>query len=84
MGKEKQFLVKIGFDKPESSVFGGMSFANTTCQVGEEIKNKIVEEFTEQKNILTIVLANGLRHVNTRNILYIDVTEIEEQKEEKK
>lgn len=81
--KDKQFQVKIGFDKPESNVFGGMSYANTTCIVGTEVKDKIVEQFAHQENVITINLGGVVRHVNTRNILYIDVLEITEQEEKK-
>lgn len=78
--KEKQFQVKIGFDKPDSSPFGGVSFANTTLLVGEGIKNTILDHFNKQDSVISIQLGEGLvRHVNSRNILYIDVTEIKEK-----
>lgn len=75
--KVKSCQVVIIFDRKEGSPFGGVNAQSVTLLIDEDTKNKVIKQFTEQEGVLTVHLSNGvIRHINARNILYIDETEI--------
>ena len=76
---QKQFQVKILFDRQESNCFGGVGAQRVTLLIDEEVKNTVLDHFFKQESVLTVTLSDGsTRYINTRNILYIDVTEVTE------
>lgn len=75
--KKKQFQVKILFDRQESNIFGGLGAQGVTLLIDEEVKNTVLDHFLKQESVLTITLSDlSTRYINTKNILYIDVTEV--------
>lgn len=76
---QKQFQVKILFDRQESNRFGGVGAQGVTLLIDEEVKNTVLDHFFKQESVLTIMLSDcSTRYINTKNILYIDVTEVTE------
>lgn len=80
---EKQFQVKILFDRQESTVFGGVGAQGVTLLLDETVKNTVLEHFIKQDSVITVTMSDfSTRYVNTRNILYVDVTEVATDKKE--
>jgi hypothetical protein len=74
--KKKQFQVKILFDRQESNLFGGLGAQGVTLILDEPTKNTVLDHFLKQESVLTVTLNDfSTRYINTKNILYIDVTE---------
>lgn len=81
--REKQFQVKILFDRQESNAFGGVGAQGVTLLLDESVKNTALDHFIKQESVITVTLSDfSTRYINTRNILYIDVTEAVEDKKE--
>lgn len=80
---EKQFQVKILFDRQESTVFGGVGAQGVTLLLDETVKNTVLEHFIKQDSVITVTMSDfSTRYINTRNILYVDVTEVATDKKE--
>lgn len=76
--QEKQFKVDVLFDKKESTVFGGLGAQSLTLLLPESVKNTVIDHFLKQESVLTVTMSDlSTRYINTRNILYIDVTEVQ-------
>ena len=75
---EKKYRVLISFDKPESNLFGGLGYQSVVVVVSESVKDTIVDEFMEQRSVITVNMQDStVRYLNTRNILCIDVSEVQ-------
>lgn len=76
---EKSFGLTIYFDKKERSVINGLdSFGATSVIVSEEIKDLIINQFVKMETVISFELSGITRHINTRNILYIDVVSVDD------
>lgn len=74
---EKQFSVGIYFSALRQSVFGAEQRDNMALVLTEENKDRLLEDFCKQGSVVSVTLGTGaVRHVNARNILYIEVAEI--------
>ena len=83
MEKERLFRLSITFDKKDSNMFGGLSNQSVVIDVSEDIRNRLIDQFHSQDGTLSVSLESGItRHINVRNILYIDDVEIKELKSE--
>lgn len=72
----KQFSVGIFFSAMRS-MFGAELRDNMSLVISEENKDRLLEDFCKQESVVSVNLSSGaVRHVNARNILYIEVAEI--------
>lgn len=87
MGKEVKYNLTIIFDRKEGSPFGGISAQSVSIMTDKDTRDKVLEQFHGGEGVLSVSLNNGItRHINSKNILYIDEVEIseEEGKDEQK
>ena len=76
---EKKFYVRILFDRQESNTFGGVGAQGVTLLLDESVKDTVVDHFVKQESVITVTLSDfSTRYINSRNILYIDITEVAE------
>lgn len=77
MGGEKMYQLTIAFDRQESGIFGGISAQSVHIVVPESVKNQVIQHFEDQHSVLAVTMQdNSTRYINTRNILFIDVVEV--------
>lgn len=84
----KNYKIKIYFHSGQSDLFG-YSGDCVECIVTEENKDKILVMLAEDEKEVKLLGINmqeggmGIRYINMRNVLYIDVKEVEDEKESK-
>ena len=77
----KNYKIKIYFHSGKSDIFG-YSNDSVECLVSEVNKDKVLDALdSDEKDIkmLGIDLQDGVRYINMRTILYVDVKEIDDE-----
>jgi len=74
---EKHFSVNVYFSVPKRTAFGVDTHESMALLISEANKERLLEDFNEQENVMAVNLGDGtVRYVNTKNILFIDVSEV--------